>query len=121
MVEQLRFNEALAELAREMLEIIHALPPIEDNWSEAYVDARFAPEGGCILNKFRIKRLNGIIKSVETSSKMDLLLKELWELRLFCLTNSWYGLKIVVSPTGECQTNFNFDPDCIGDDHFFDE
>lgn len=121
MTEQIRFNEAMVRLAREIMQIVQSSPQADSDWSEAYVDARFAPEEGCSLDKFRLKLKNGTLVSFETSTTIDLLLKELWDLRPFCLSNSWYGLTIVVTPSGNCRTKFNFDPDCIGDPHFFDE
>jgi hypothetical protein len=45
---------------------------------------------------------------------------ELWDLRKDCLTNSWYGIMFTLSPSGECKTAFNFDPNCIAEKAFFD-
>lgn len=121
MTEQDRFNEALVEIAREMMSLAANLAGANDDWTEAFCDAQFDPHGGSSLSKCRVKMKDGNLISIEVPMRTYLLLNELWELRDSCLTNSWYGLTVVVTPGGDCQTRFNFDPNCIGDPHFFEE
>jgi hypothetical protein len=119
MTQQDRFNEALVEIAQEMMSIVQNLPEAS-GWQEAYCDARFDSMGAG-LEKLRICRRDETLISVRTSTKMTLLLRELWQLRDTCLTNSWYGLKVFVTPLGDCRTEFDFDPECAADGRFFDE
>ena len=34
--------------------------------------------------------------------------------------DKWFGFNLTISPDGKCETEFNYDPDCINDPTFYD-
>jgi hypothetical protein len=115
-----RFNQVLVAIAEDMMAAIHDRWKDDAQWTDALLDVRYAPDGGTQLVKFRVRLPNGTLQSVRESANVTLLFQELWDLHDRTLAHGWYGVKFVVLPNGECQTEFDYDPNCINDPHFFD-
>ncbi len=113
-----RFNQILMEIAVDLTKTIGEAGGIK--WRRAYLDARFA-EGGASLTKFRLELDDGqVLKGMRESFDVLQLLEDLWSLRHEGLVQHWFGVKIILLPGGECETQFNYDPECINDRAFFD-
>lgn len=119
--EQHEFNRVLLAIANDMLATIRSSSFAEADWTEGSLEVRWDPGGGANVVKFRLRLADKTVKSLPDSREVTLLLGELWELRSETLANQWYGLRITLERSGECRTDFLYDPECINDPTFFDE
>jgi len=119
--EQDRFNEVLGEIAGQLLTAVEQSEYQGNDWQHVFFDLRSTADGGNQISKVRIRMSDGNLVGLKRPDGIWRLFKELWELRSKTLTNNWYGILISVTPDGDCKAEFNFDPDCMGDDTFFDD
>jgi hypothetical protein len=117
---QLRFSEVLVEIGTDVFGTIEKAPAcVGKKWVKGILDVRY-DEGGSSISKLRVHLDNGdVVKSIHKSTKAEMLLMELWDLRKDCLNNSWYGIIFTLAPSGECKSDFNSDPQCIEEKGFF--
>src|SRR5208337_2445380 len=102
----------IAEVKREMKQTA---------WKIAYLDVRSSAVGTSRLSKFRVAMPDGsLVSSLSKPARVVLLLSDLWELQQKLFPEKWYGLVLTVYPDGKCETEFNYDPKCIGDPKFFE-
>jgi hypothetical protein len=118
---QYRFNEVLMEIASHMMATIDQSAYAQGGWTEAFLDARFDPEGAACIRKFRVQLPGAKLGALRGSDDVTRLVFELWDLRSQTLANNWYGVKVSVSPDGACRLDVNFDPHCVNDSGFFDD
>ena len=87
---QLRFNEVMLEIAAELLGTIDSSPECSGKkWAQGVLDVRY-DEGGSFISKLRVYLEDGnVVRSIHKSTQAELLLMELWDLRKYCLANSW--------------------------------
>lgn len=116
-----RFNEIIQEVAGDLFQIIETSPGIGAPWQSAYADIRFSPSGGAQSAKFRVQLQDGKLESLKITGRISMLLDDAWELQGELFPDKWYGVKYTLMPDGQCKTEFNYDPDCLGDPAFFDD
>ena len=90
-------------------------------WLSAYLDVRSEEEADSRLMKLRIVGGDGkIIKTVDPPPSVHSPLAQIWQEKDEIFPEKWFGLKITVFPDGNCETQINYDPDCVSDRSFFD-
>jgi hypothetical protein len=114
------FNETLRQIAEVFFQAVVDSEAEDLGWSQAYCDVRYSL-GGIQIKKFRVELTDGSQVSTDTPDGSEELFDRLWSLRDSGLIQDWFGLRMVINPTGNCSTTFNFDPKCIGDPAFFQD
>ena len=87
-------------------------------WKELYVDIRSIPDGTAHDIKFRVIPVSGAPISMPTSKPMEATVREIWNMRDACFSPPWCGMKLTISSQGQCQINFNYNPNCKEDPAF---
>lgn len=107
-------------IVRELGRLLFALASREmpgRAWATAILDVRFDEQGG-FINNIRAKGENGEAAGIGMTKDITLQLIELNDVRT-AGQNRWYGFKLEVTATGECQVDLNYDPACTDDPDFF--
>jgi hypothetical protein len=112
-------NELLHEVASVIFEAANANTP-SGKWKSAYLDVRGPAEGGSRILKFRITLANGRLIDLYSPTGVAIPLSKLWKMKDKVFPQEWYGLKLTVSRKGECETEFNYDADCINDESYYE-
>lgn len=112
------FNEALGGISSTLLGLV--ISEVRKKWKLAYLDVRSAPGSTALIHKIRVKLADGSIEnSLNTPMDVVMSLLSLWKKKAKLFPEEWYGLKIVILPDGKTETEFNYDPECAGDETFF--
>ena len=71
------------------------------------------------IAKFRVQLPDGSTASARIPAVVNGLIREAWEIKVSAFPDQWYGLKFKILPSGECETEFNYDKKCFDDPRFF--
>ena len=88
-------------------------------WQHILLDVRYRKNGSSWISKIRVSTQERGLVSVRMSNEIDLLLITLNSLRCV-LKDVWYGLKMEIDHTQQCQTTMDYNPDCSADKSFYD-
>lgn len=64
---------------------------------------------------------DGTVKAPYVSGNVTLALKRIWQLKDALFLHKWYGIKLALQPSGQCETTFNYDEHCDNDPTYYDE
>jgi hypothetical protein len=120
------FGDRAQDLMRDMAAILFqgfVASMGAEPWKEGFADIRRPENEPTIVSKARVVLPDGSLKTPSRGA-LDLTevrnrFEELWSTRDTASPNTWYGLKIILQPDGQCQIEFNYDPDCAVDPAFF--
>jgi len=116
----LDFNRVLQDLAGHLFSLVDAKLGAAAAWTQAVLDVRSPEEGGTQIAKFRIHLPDGSATSARIPAVVNGLIREAWLVKQSAFPEQWYGLKLKLLPSGDCETEFDYDPACFDDPNFFD-
>jgi len=93
----------------------------KQEWRQACLDVRSAKAKGARLSKFRVRLSNDKRQAFHEPVETNRLLREIWGIKDKLFPRKWYGLRVTVQPDGTCETEFNYDAECVSDPQFFDD
>jgi hypothetical protein len=79
-------------------------------WLRAILDVRYSRDGSSWLSKIRVFVPNGESISVGMTDEVDLILITINTMRSTAFQDTWYGLKLELTPDQECSVRLNYDP-----------
>ena len=112
-----RIEPITHELSRLLFSHVQQQLPADTVWVRALLDVRFEECGGFIM-KLRVARTMGEALSLNVPTNISLQLIQLEGARPTG-QDRWYGCKLEVTAAGACEVNFDYDPACSNDPHFF--
>jgi hypothetical protein len=92
---------------------------VEQRWIAVVLDARCFAQGGGIIAKLRVELPDGTLGSVDIPSAENRTLRHLADARAEG-ADRWYGMRLRVTAADECDTSFDYNPNCADDETFFD-
>jgi hypothetical protein len=87
-------------------------------WEEFYLDIRSNPDGTARAIKFRVIPVSGGPRCLIAPKLIETIVNDLWEMRGAFSPETWYGMKLTISSKGQCNVDFNYDPNCRADPEF---
>lgn len=115
-----QFHGMLQEMAAAALSEIKSQIG-KKKWKLGFVDIRAPVQGTSWMHKLRVELSDKtIVRSLDAPVGVIALLTKVWDAKDKLFPQKWYGLKLTVFPDGKCETEFNYDADCINDPDFFD-
>jgi hypothetical protein len=115
-----RVASLLKKLASSLSKTLAEEPVTANGWRSAVLDVRWDPDGGAFATKFVATMPGGSAKVLRESLDTIEPLNALRAIPAGVFGGRWHGLRLTVEPGGECHTEWNFDPDCILDQNFWD-
>ena len=116
----LDFNRVLQDIAQALFGLVKAKIGPSAAWQQAILDVRSPEVGGMQMAKFRITVLSEAVLSAQTTDEIDDLIMVAWGIKRTAFPEQWFGLKLVILPSGECETDFNYDPASFDASDFLD-
>ena len=114
----LRLDAHLPGLGRIVYEATASEYPT-DEWTATTLDARYSADGREIIDKIRVELHNGQIGSVSLPVAGTYALLALQQVRGEG-SDCWYGIRLRITSEGECETTFDYNPQCAEDESFYD-
>jgi hypothetical protein len=115
----IEFTEDLKSLARELYASVSAHVEPGADWGRAHLDARFVEDGLSWSTKVRVILMDGTVKSIVESDTATRLLDQVWQGQGTAVPHRWYGLRLSITSSGQCDVKFNYDPNCHEDRSFY--
>src|SRR5262249_45330188 len=116
--ELFRLSALLPELAHTLFAEVCSQFGEPGNWIAAILDVRYFPDNAGKLFKVLVELPRGELGQATLSVEGSLRLSDLGSARAEG-KDRWYGLRLRVTADGDCETTFDYDPDCVGDKSFF--
>jgi hypothetical protein len=114
------FNQVIQEIAERLYSLIEGKLGKSAAWSKAVLDVRSPADESTQIAKFRVTLPNGTSSSARLTGVINSLIRDSWEIKKSAFPDQWYGLKLILTPSGECKTEFNYDQSCFDDPTFFE-
>jgi hypothetical protein len=116
------FNAMLHEMAALILDKVKS-EVRRKKWKYAFWDVRSPVGGGSCISKLRVVLPDGnmfVCPTLVAPPTVRFQFLDMLDVKDQIFRDKWYGLKLILSPDGKCQTEFNDDPNCINDPTFYD-
>jgi hypothetical protein len=111
------FNELLNKAAKLLFEAIESELGEGVRWRHAVFDAR-SESGDAIVSTFQVELEDKTVKYIADIPKARIATFKAWRVKDSAFPDKWYGIRITLTPDGECNTVFNYDPECVNEPGF---
>jgi len=115
-----QFNGILQQMAGLVLSTVESELK-KKKWRLAFIDARAPVEGGSCISKLRVILTDGsIIRTMDAPAQVNFRFLEVLDIKDQLFPDRWYGFKLTIFPDGKCETEFNYNANCVNDPDFYD-